>query len=88
MNEEVWYRPKGTIRSPGAPPTRGDLWYRLGSDGYPECTVRGQEDWSETLRSREYGSMEEIRNSPLVIRVYGVGKRIPFDPDLAVDEGL
>jgi len=85
---EVWFRPAGT-RVPGRPaPTLYNVWYRVGPNGHPETNTNGGVTWATTIPSREFHSMDAMRNSGLCYRVAGIGKTLQFDDDLCVDEGL
>lgn len=88
MTEEVWYRPAGTRSSTDMPPTIYPIWYRASTGGRPETTINGHIDWSRVQPSREFASMQALRDSGICIRVATVGDRTPFDTDLEVDEGL
>lgn len=85
---QVWYRARGTRSLDTRPPCNYDLWYRIDAHGRPECTSHGSSDWRAPVRSVEFDTVESLIASGVCIRVSEVGKRTPYDEDMAVDEGL
>lgn len=83
---ELWYRPTGTAKPGGHKPTRRDLWYRERPGGVVERTTFTI--GSHWMRSVEFLTMSEVRESGICIRVRCAGDTLPYDDDLDVDEGL